>query len=319
MIADIAKDTRGVLGWLADVLTSLTKNWESYSKGIMSAVVALSAYRAIVASIGAIQSLAALSISWPAVIGAVAAGMAAAMADAAMKAEYLQDVIDDIKASAEAATQQSEESEKTSKRYLGVLKETTSKESERALLLAKQKLAFEKLKEEYPDLLRYMSLEKMTLEDINRIEGQIEKREQTKKTKALEDKLDEFRRRADHAKKEYETYNQRNEDKKAGKLSFVENLITDLYLNDEFVTKKLTEWTELEKEAAKAYAEWNEALNGGKTPDVPEEREKWKKIADSVVDKYPDVKLLRKPNKDEGIYAYFDYLEVNFKEAKEEL
>lgn len=312
MIAHIANDKNTVLAGLADVMHDILSSFKTWLPFISGAVIGLGTLRGAMTLFNAV----AKANPWIA-LGTVLAGIVSHVYTYYTEVNTLAGAIENINAQAESTIQQSKEAEQTSKRYLSTLKETAKNESERELLLRKQKIAFEQLKEEYPDLLRYMSLEKLTLEDINRLESQIEAREQNKQVKALETKYDQLFKESEKRKRIYDELKDRYQKKQNGEYTGLDYLFS-LFLDEEDVTNALNDYTDAQSKATIAYNEWVNALNSN-NPSGGEGniRLPWQLKADAIIDKYPSLTELRKPKDEEDIYEYFDALSVIFKSAKE--
>lgn len=293
MIADIANGNNSVLSGLADIINSLIRGFETWLPFVSGAVVALGLLR------GAITAVNIVSTANPWVlIGSVMAGVVSTIISLASETETATELITRLNRELEGAVAQNNDNERNANRYLDILKKQADSESDKYALYQKQKAAFEELLKLYPKATEIAELELMTLEEIEKTRKRIA--EQTKK-----DNLNQYDVRIDEA---YDAYEKKR-------------IATEKILRES--GKTIEEFPETKKELDALYNLYTNAMNAKEMYEQsfidaarPKPLVDWQIKADEIIAKYPNIAALKR-DKGDDIWAYFDFLEATFKEAKE--
>lgn len=293
MIADIANGNNSVLSGLADIINSLIRGFETWLPFVSGAVVALGLLR------GAITAVNIVSTANPWVlIGSVMAGVVSTIISLASETETATELITRLNRELEGAVAQNNDNERNANRYLDILKKQADSESDKYALYQKQKAAFEELLKLYPKATEIAELELMTLEEIEKTRKRIA--EQTKK-----DNLNQYDVRIDEA---YDAYEKKR-------------IETEKILRDS--GKTIEDFPETKKELEALYNLYTNAMNAKEMYEQsfidaarPKPLADWQIKADEIIAKYPNIAALKR-DKGDDIWAYFDFLEATFKEAKE--
>lgn len=293
MIADIANGNNSVLSGLADIINSLIRGFETWLPFVSGAIVALGLLR------GAITAVNIVSTASPWVlIGSVMAGVVSTVISLASETETATELITRLNRELESSVAQNNDNERNANRYLDILKKQADSESDKYALYQKQKAAFEELLKLYPKATEIAELELMTLEEIEKTRKRIA--EQTKK-----DNLNQYDVRIDEA---YDAYEKKRID-------------TEKILRDS--GKTIEDFPETKKELEALYNLYTNAMNAKEMYEQsfidaarPKPLADWQIKADEIIAKYPNIAALKR-DKGDDIWAYFDFLEATFKEAKE--
>lgn len=293
MIADIANGNNSVLSGLADIINSLIRGFETWLPFVSGAIVALGLLR------GAITAVNIVSTASPWVlIGSVMAGVVSTVISLASETETATELITRLNRELEGVVAQNNDNERNANRYLDILKKQADSESDKYALYQKQKAAFEELLKLYPKATEIAELELMTLEEIEKTRKRIA--EQTKK-----DNLNQYDVRIDEA---YDAYEKKRID-------------TEKILRDS--GKTIEDFPETKKELEALYNLYTNAMNAKEMYEQsfidaarPKPLADWQIKADEIIAKYPNIAALKR-DKGDDIWAYFDFLEATFKEAKE--
>lgn len=293
MIADIANGNNSVLSGLADIINSLIRGFETWLPFVSGAIVALGLLR------GAITAVNIVSTASPWVlIGSVMAGVVSTVISLASETETATELITRLNRELESSVAQNNDNERNANRYLDILKKQADSESDKYALYQKQKAAFEELLKLYPKATEIAELELMTLEEIEKTRKRIA--EQTKK-----DNLNQYDVRIDEA---YDAYEKKRID-------------TEKILRDS--GKTIEDFPETKKELEDLYNLYTNAMNAKEMYEQsfidaarPKPLADWQIKADEIIAKYPNIAALKR-DKGDDIWAYFDFLEATFKEAKE--
>lgn len=310
MMADIANNHNPILMGLADTLANILRNINDWIPAITGVVGALVTLRVAINLVNIALTMSpvgawtkVLTIAVPLIAGAVAG-----IASYASNTETAADAVSRMGRELEEVKSKSLDNERNAERYLDILKQQARTEDEKYKLLEKQKKTFEALVKLYPDLLEGLSLEKMTLEEIEKLRKKIALRTDA-------DITYEYNKQISEARKRYEDAKAKEDDaRRVNKLGTNRNRLKDPRAVSDEEVKRLEKETKLYLDAYNKLVRAKEQYIQDTFYKEPPVREDWMLKADELIAKHSVAKL-RKPS-EESIYTYFDYLEGIFKDAK---
>ena len=292
MIADIANGNNSVLSGLADILNRLIRGFDTWLPFVSGAVVALGLLRGAISAV----NIAASVNPWV-LIGSVLAGVTTTIISFATETETVAELVARLNRELETTVAENADKERNANRYLDILKEQAKTEDEKLSLEKKQKKAFQELLELYPKALEVEELELMTLEEIEKTRKRIA--EQTKK-----DTLTAYDKRIEDS---YNAYEEKRIE--ANRIARDAGLTIDSFPETK---KELDDLYELYINAMNAKENYEQSLIDSLKPIKKEE---WMLKAEEIIAKYPNISIRKPSNEDR--YTYFDYLEEQFKDAKD--
>lgn len=292
MIADIVNGNNSVLSGLADILNRLIRGFDTWLPFVSGAVVALGLLRGAISAV----NIAASVNPWV-LIGSVLAGVTTTIISFATETETVAELVTRLNRELETTVAENADKERNANRYLDILKEQAKTEDEKLSLEKKQKKAFQELLELYPKALEVEELELMTLEEIEKTRKRIA--EQTKK-----DTLAAYDKRIEDS---YNAYEEKRIE--ANRVARDAGLTIDSFPETK---KELDDLYELYINAMNAKENYEQSLIDSLKPIKKEE---WMLKAEEIIAKYPNISIRKPSNEDR--YTYFDYLEEQFKDAKD--
>ena len=171
MIADMSKDQHNVLSTLLDITASLIRNWEKVIPVLAAVTTAIGLYNSALTITNLLQN-SLLSNPFSAAL-AIIGGIAAGVYLWSSTLDDVYDKIEKINSKTEKEVQATKDKAKNAERYLDALSKVSEKESLTAEEARRKKELTDALVQMYPSLEDSLKKQKLTLEDIKKLKGEI--------------------------------------------------------------------------------------------------------------------------------------------------
>ena len=171
MIADMSKDQHNVLSTLLDITASLIRNWEKVIPVLAAVTTAIGLYNSALTITNLLQN-SLLSNPFSAAL-AIIGGIAAGVYLWSSTLDDVYDKIEKINSKTEKEVQATKDKAKNAERYLDALSKVSEKESLTAEEAKRKKELTDALVQMYPSLEDSLKKQKLTLEDIKKLKGEI--------------------------------------------------------------------------------------------------------------------------------------------------
>lgn len=171
MIADMSKDQHSVLSPLLDTTASLIRNWEKVVPVLAAVTTAIGLYNSALTITNLLHK--SLRINPLSAALAIIGGIAAGVYVWSSTLDDVYDKIEKINSKTEKEVQATKDKAKNAERYLDALSKISEKESLTAGEAKRKKELTDALVQMYPSLENSLNKQKLTLEDIKKLKGEI--------------------------------------------------------------------------------------------------------------------------------------------------